>query len=142
MKDLSKFISVTHRRLQVHYSELMKKLGITSGQYIYVICVYEHPGLTQDEISQLMIINKSTVTKMLSQLELAGFITRKGNPGDKRSYHIFPTDKASAIYPEIIKIKEEWHHKMTEGLTDIERDVWEKIMEKVMENSIKNCKYM
>ena len=141
MKDLSKYISVTYRRLQVFYTEHLGELGVSSGQFIYIVCICEHQGYTQDEISQHLLIDKSTVAKALSQLEANGFITKKINSNNRRAFNIFPTEKAIVIYPKILKIKDEWHHRMTENLSDIERDVFEKLMEKVMENSIKNCKY-
>jgi len=140
MKDLSKYVSVAHRRTQIFYTEHLEKLGITSGQFMYIVCICENKGQTQDELSQRLIIDKSTVAKVLSQLELKGFVTRIIDSNNKRAFNIFPTDKAINIYPEILEIKDEWHRRLTENLSDIECDVFEKLMEKVMENSIKNCK--
>ncbi|MCI1969021.1 MarR family winged helix-turn-helix transcriptional regulator [Clostridium luticellarii] len=140
MKDLSKYVSVTHRRSQIFYTEHLQKLGISSGQFMYIVCICDNPGYTQDELSQRLIIDKSTVTKVLSQLEAMGFIIKTKSSNDRRAFNIFPTDKALAIYPKILEIKDEWHHRITENLSDIECDVFERLMEKVMENSIKNCK--
>lgn len=140
MKNLSRYISVTHRRSQIFYTESLEKLGITSGQFMYIVSICENPGYTQDELSQQLIIDKSTAAKVLSQLEANGFITKTTNSNDRRVFNVFPTDKALAIYPKILEIKDQWHHKITENLSDIECDVFEKLMEKVMENSIKNCK--
>lgn len=140
MKNLSKYISVTHRRSQIFYTEQLEKIGISSGQFMYIVCICENPGYTQDELSQQLIIDKSTVAKVLSQLEANGFITKITNSNDRRALNIFPTDKALTIYPQILEIKDQWHHEITEGLSDIECDVFQKLMEKVMKNSIKNCK--
>lgn len=140
MKNLSKYISVTHRRSQIFYTEQLGKIGISSGQFMYIVCICENSGYTQDELSQQLVIDKSTVAKVLSQLEANGFITKITNSNDRRAFNIFPTDKALTIYPQILEIKDKWHRKITEGLSDIECDVFQKLMEKVMENSIKNCK--
>lgn len=140
MKDLSKYVSVSYRRTQMFYTEKLKKLGISSGQFMYIVCICENVGQTQDELSQRLIIDKSTVARVLLQLETNGYITKTINSNDRRAFNIFPTDKAIAIYPKILNIKDEWHSKMTENLSDIECDVFEKIMEKVMQNTIKNCK--
>lgn len=140
MKDLSKYVSVSYRRTQMFYTEKLKKLGISSGQFMYIVCICENVGQTQDELSQRLIIDKSTVARVLLQLETNGYITKTINSNDRRAFNIFPTDKAIAIYPKILDIKEDWHIKMTENLSDIECEVFEKIMEKVMQNTIKNCK--
>jgi DNA-binding MarR family transcriptional regulator len=140
MKDLSKYISVTYRRTQIFYTEQLKKLEISSGQFMYIVCICENTGQTQDELSERLLIDKSTVAKVLAQLEANGFVRRTTNVSDKRAFNIFPTNKAGAIYHKILKIKDEWHSKMTEQFSEIERDVFEKLLEKVMENAVKNCK--
>ncbi|NMM64942.1 MarR family transcriptional regulator [Clostridium sp. P21] len=140
MKDLSKYISVAHRRSQIFYTEHLEKLGVTSGQFMYIVCICKNPGYTQDELSQQLIIDKSTVAKVLSQLEANGFITKATNLNDRRAFNIFPTGKAIDVYPKILEIKDQWHHRITENLSDIECDVFQKLMEKVMENSIKTWK--
>lgn len=140
MKNLAKFISATHRRSQIFYTENLETLGISSGQLMYIICICETPGQTQDELSRQLVIDKSTVAKFISHLESDGFISKTINSTDRRAFNIFPTDKAINIYPKIIKIQEEWYYKLTENLSDLECDVLEKLIEKVMENSIRNSK--
>ena len=140
MRDLTKYISVAYRHTQMFYTDQLKELEVSSGQFMYIVCICENIAQTQDELSQRLIIDKSTVAKVLSQLETNGYITKVINSNDKRVLNIFPTDKATAIYPKIVELKNEWHCKIEETLSDIERDVFEKLMEKVMENSVKSCK--
>ncbi|NLH46010.1 MAG: MarR family transcriptional regulator [Acholeplasmataceae bacterium] len=140
MSDLTKFISVAYRRTQMFYTEQLQKIGINSNQFMYIVFICENAGQTQDDLSKRLIIDKSTVTKALAQLERNGYITKTLNANDKRAFNIFPTAKALAVYPQILEIKAEWHLKMTENLSEIERDVFEKLMEKVMENTVRNCK--
>ncbi|WP_331775380.1 MarR family winged helix-turn-helix transcriptional regulator [Sulfurospirillum sp. 1612] len=140
MKDLTKYISVSYRRTQMFYTEHLKETEISSGQFMYIVCICEHIGLTQDELSHRLIIDKSTVARVLSQLESSGFVTKKTNTHDRREFHLFPTEKALAIYPKIVQLKEEWHHKLVENLSDIERDILAKLLEKVMENAVNHCK--
>jgi len=140
MKDLTKYVSVAYRRTQMFYTEQLKEIGVSSGQFMFIICICENVAQTQDELSQRLIIDKSTVAKILFQLETDGYITKTIDSNDRRAFSILPTDKAVAIYPKILEIKDEWHNKMTENFSDIERDVFEKLLEKVMVNTIKNCK--
>lgn len=140
MEDLSMYVSVTARRTQIFYTEKLKELGISSGQFMYIVSICDHTGQTQDELAHRLIIDKSTVAKVLVQLETSGFITKEINVNDRRSFHIFPTAKALSAYPYILEIKAAWHQKMTENLSELEREIFAKLMEKVMDNSIKNCK--
>lgn len=139
MKDLSKYISVSHRRSQIYFTEHLKKLGVSSGQFMYIVSICENEGQTQDELSKRLIIDKGTVAKVLYQLEIDGFITKTINMNNRRGFGIFSTEKAREIYPKILTVKEEWHRRLTENLSEIECDVLEKLMEKAMYNSIANC---
>lgn len=140
MKDLSKLIAVAARHTQMFYSERLKHRGVSGGQFMYIVAVCENPGETQDRLSERLIIDKSTVAKILAQLEAAGFVRRAMDANDKRALNVFPTEKAVAARLEILEIKNEWHDKLTLGLSEIERDVFEKLMEKVMENAIARYK--
>lgn len=140
MKDISKTISVTSRRNQIFFSEKLKPLGITSAQFMYIVSICEKAGQTQDELSQEIMIDKSAVAKTLSSLEASGFIERKVNPDDKRAFNVYPTYKAHAIYPMIVKLKAEWHEMLLEGLSELECEIFEKLMAKVMYNSTKHYK--
>lgn len=140
MKDLTRYISVAYRRTQMFYTVQLKGLEVSSGQFMYIVCICENVGQTQDELAQRLLIDKGTVAKVLSQLEINGFVTKKKNVNDRREFNLFPTESAIAVYPEIVKLKEEWHNKLVENLSEIERDILEKLFEKVMENAVKNCK--
>ena len=139
MKNLSQFIGVSYRRSQKFYTEHLKNLGVSSGQYMFLIIICENAGKTQEELSEQMLIDKGTTANVLSQLEDNGFLTKSINSNDRREYKIFPTDKAVAVYPEILKIREVWHRKLTENFSEIERDIFEKLLEKTMINAVKNC---
>lgn len=140
MKDLTRFISVSYRRTRIFYTEKLASLGITSGQFIYIVAVCDTPGLTQDELAQQLILDKATVANALPPLEKSGFIIKKANKEDRRKYNLYPTEKAMSIYPEILNCKADWHTKITEGLSDIEKDVLERLLEKMMLNTVKNCR--
>ncbi|MDR3602061.1 MAG: MarR family winged helix-turn-helix transcriptional regulator [Desulfosporosinus sp.] len=140
MKDLSKYIGVTYRRTQMFYTEQLKEMEVSSGQYMYIVCICENVGQTQDELSQRLMIDKGTVARVLFQLENNGFLNKVINANDRREFNVFPTDKAISVYPKILETIDEWHCRMTENLSKIERDVFEKLFEKVMENAAKNCK--
>ncbi len=140
MKDISKYISVSYRRTHMFINENLKSVGITSGQYMFVLGICENPGCTQEELSHYLLIDKSTSAKVISMLESQGYVVKKPNETDRREYHLFPTEKAVEVNKTILQVHDKWQDLMTENLTEIERDVFGRLMEKVMENSVKNCR--
>ena len=60
--------------------------------FITAICA--HPGYSQDQLSRLLCLNKSTITRRLTYLEENGFVTRRPSDVDKRVMLVYPTEKA------------------------------------------------
>lgn len=129
--DYTMLFAHVHKQSNIFLADRLKELGVNVGQFPHLMRVCATPGLTQDEIAEKTRTDKSTVAKMLKQLDGAGFVTRKGNPGDKRSLLVFPTQKALDVYPAIMKEKRRWHEKLTGGLTATERHVLDMLLAKI-----------
>lgn len=54
-------ISIIHRLHAVYLNNELKHLGLTAGQLSIIFSIAHHPGITQDEIADLLHIDKGTV---------------------------------------------------------------------------------
>ncbi|MCC8189124.1 MAG: MarR family transcriptional regulator [Planctomycetes bacterium] len=120
-----------HKQSNIFLATRLKQLGLNVGQFPHLMCVCSNPGLTQDQIALKTKTDKSTVAKMVKQLVDAGFLTRKDNTEDKRSYFVFPTQKALDAYPEIAAEKRKWHAILTSNFTDTERKIFDLLLVKL-----------
>ena len=134
-QDLLKLISVVQRKTQMYLNEQFASVGITGGQAPFIMIVCETQGLPQSRLGELLDMDKSTVAKMLSRLEAQGYITRRVNADDCRSFDICPTGKAYKIYPFLEQVGERWVAQMTSGLTGIEQAVFYELLKKVSGNT-------
>ena len=82
----------------------------------FITAICEHPGYSQDQLSRLLCLNKSTVTRRLTYLEENGFVTRSPSDVDKRVMLVYPTDKAHELLPQISKLTSEWIDAITDGI--------------------------
>ena len=129
--DYTRTFAHIYRQSVVFYAARLKELGLNGGQLPHLLCVCDHPGLTQEQIAEKTRTDKSTVTKMLKQLVEMDLVERRGNADDRRSYNVFPTQKALAIYPIIAAEKRRWHEALTRDLTDTEREILRLLLEKL-----------
>ncbi|MGI6169289.1 MAG: MarR family winged helix-turn-helix transcriptional regulator [Christensenellales bacterium] len=126
--------SFIHRRSGIHLDRQLKNLNISFGQFLYILCICENEGLSQENISCRLKIDKGSVARTLKQLEANGYILRIVSPDDRRTLQIFPTDKAKRQYAQIAHISSNWENVLTHGLTDIEVAVLVNLLDKVIEN--------
>lgn len=117
-------------------------LGLKSCHigYLSRICCY--PGISQDQLAQMMFINKSNVARQVATLEEDGFITRTPSAADKRVMELHPTEKALALMPQLEKIVCQWDQLIMADLSEEEVCTVTRILEKMKENAAAwvNCK--
>lgn len=100
-KTSGKYIAAIHRNIQIYLNEQLKDMEIRSGQhdFLYVIMVFE--GLTQKELSERLIVGKSTTAKAVKQLMDKGFVRREVDQQDKRMRRLYLTKKGQEAKPVI-----------------------------------------
>lgn len=80
-----------------------------------------HPARTQD-IADAMNIPKQHASKILSKLEECGILMRLADPSDKRSFLYTFTDQGFALIAGHIKMSNDHFEKLTEALTEADRE--------------------
>jgi len=127
-----RFVSVLSRCTTLFRTERLEGTGISSCQYPYITAVCRHPGISQDELGRQLYIPKCNVSRQLSSLESAGFITRRRSESDGRVLEVYPTEKAEAVLPVIRDMLREWNAYLTEDITEEEQAVLSRVMERML----------
>ncbi len=115
----------------------LPSLGLDGGDQPFILSICRNPGISQDELSKDIYIDKSAVARRVAALEKNGYVRRESDPGDKRVLRVFPTEKAIAVRPAIWEANDRWNELITEGLTDEEKEKLEEMLIKVMTNAMR-----
>ena len=79
------------------------KWDISPSQFNVLNVLGDQPeGLTQIELSRLLIMHRSNVTGLVDRLETRGLIQRKDNPNDRRAYRVVLTPAGSKLIRKIL----------------------------------------
>lgn len=142
--------SVNHEALLslVRTSSLMQKLsdrffsqfGLTDVQFNILMILKEHgsAGLSQQELSEHLIVTKSNVVGLIDRLERSGFVKRMSHPSDRRFNQIVLTPKGGKLE---LKIEESYFaevDKMMNALTTSQKKSVIQAMEKIRQYIINN----
>lgn len=98
MDSLMKCIARIFRCSILYRNEILAQEGLNGYQHTYILKLCNNPGISQEQLSRMLYVNKSTVTRQLALLEQGGFVTRKPGSADKRTMLVYPTAKAEAVY--------------------------------------------
>lgn len=97
---LKKFSSLSRRYLKLIDRDL-KPYQLSSSTYYYIIKLFEFGDLSQDKLVQLTGLNPSNVTRAIQKLISLGYIQKKQNPKDGRSFILSLTNEGKKVYPVI-----------------------------------------
>ena len=131
MKLAYRWITLANRNYFLYLNRALAPYGLNSSQYQFILNLFEHPGITQDKLPELICINKSNVARTLAQLEKKGLIRRQVNPGDKRTAAVFPTERARELYPQIMEVIATWDEAATSTLSPQEKQSLLELMQRV-----------
>ena len=65
--------------------------GITPGLYGMLQAIANNPGLSQSALAVAMDVDRSSIVKVVDQLEEKGLIVRDASPTDRRRYRLHMT---------------------------------------------------
>lgn len=136
MTSLMHFVNRTARCFTLYRNNRLEDKGINGYQHLYIIKICKHPGILQDELVREIYVNKSSVARQLSLLEQNGFIRRIPYPDDRRQLMVYPTEKAVAVYPEVLAVREAWNGRLLEEFSEEEKALLLSMMERVSAKAV------
>ncbi len=109
----SRYISEIQRCAMLYRNARREETGVGGHAYPYLLRIYHQPGLRQDELCKALHVNKSNVTRALTQLEEAGMICRQADKADRRATNVYLTPKGEETIPKLRKVLREWNEQLS-----------------------------
>lgn len=100
----------------------------------YIMCICTNPGVSQEDLSSYLKLNKGSVAKGIRPLIKEGYIRRVQNQSDRRAYQLFPEEKATELFAEAEKTMREFNSIVTHGMTDEEQRLFKDLILKACDN--------
>lgn len=111
-----------------------KKYDLTRGQYLYLVRIYENPGIIQEKLAEMIKVDRTTVARAIKKLETNGFIEKRSDKENKKIKKLFPTEKGKELAPYIIKENNYSNEVALQGLSQEEVATLASLLEKARKN--------
>lgn len=115
-------------------------LDITPEQWIILYHLWNERGLTISEVANISRKDIANATRIIDKLEKMGYVSKKRNENDSRSFLISALPKAEEIKNQVQNCWKESVELATEGISESEQQFLLKIIEKIESNVLKNLK--
>jgi DNA-binding MarR family transcriptional regulator len=117
---------------------VLDKFQLSSGTYPFLLILKSNEGISQNQISKELNVDKALSARAIKRLISLGYIKKEENEDDIRSYKLYLTDKARSVIPDIIEELNKWIDIITEGLTEQEKSTVIDLLGKIMKNANEN----
>lgn len=135
MEEISQILREIQRCNRVYRENQLEPLGLTTRHGWFLREVGQNPGISQEQLSQKLCLNKSNVARQSAVMEEEGYILRKPCGKDKRVLRLYLTEKAQALLPEIQRITDRWEQLLTRELTESEAQILNILLPRLLTNA-------
>lgn len=137
-QHIGKYIGEIHRASYMYFGKRFNKFGIGAGQYLFLLNLYENDGITQEELTRKVRLDKATTARAIKKLEDEGYVRRIKKESDKRAYRLELTEKAEQIKDDVYSIMNEWESEIRMCFTDDESQELMNLLNKLSKSSLIN----
>ncbi|HET7537756.1 MAG TPA: MarR family transcriptional regulator [Candidatus Didemnitutus sp.] len=95
MATANTFLRASHQLFRPH--------GVTEAQFnVLNILGPEPDGMSQRELSDLLVVDRSNTTGLLDRMEKSGWVRRKDHPADRRVYLVVLTAEGRKLWQKVL----------------------------------------
>ena len=136
-ESLGRWISVIHRYCQSFIERECTCLDIGYGHVAFILALNRRDGLSQEELSEILSIDKTTTARAIKRLIELDYVLRIPDVSDKRIHHLHLTVKSKNIIPYIKQSLRMWTKVLSAGFTKDERLLILGFLKRMAENAFR-----
>lgn len=114
--DIGRWFSILNRRSQLFVVEACAEMHLTYLEYVMLIRIYDHEGARQDDLAEMLFLDKAVVTRTMNLLQEKGLVRRERDEDDRRVRRIFLTDYGREKHAYLRNIIQRWVDYLTAGM--------------------------
>ena len=111
-----------------------ENIDVTPQQWSVLTYLWNKDGIPQQEIADVFSKDKTSMTRLLNNMEKNGLIIRKQGEKDKRNKRIYLTNKSKLLRKESIKIAEKTLLETLNGIDHKDIKQSKKVLKQINRN--------
>lgn len=142
MKEILREIGMISRCCATISDIEFKEINLSKGQYLYLVRIYENPGIIQDKVASLLKVDRSTAAKSIKKLVEHGLVKKEKDEHNKKELKLYCTEKGAELYPFLQREEEYSTEVITKNITQDEIETTLKTLYKMRINIEKEWENM
>lgn len=93
-----------HKAVYIALTKALGPLDLKPAQLDMLMNIHRHPGMSQQELAERLLVARSNITMLLPQLEADGLVLREPDAKDKRVIRLSLTPAGEELLAEALKV--------------------------------------
>lgn len=140
MKDIFREIGMIARCVATINDIEFKEINLSKGQFLYLVRIYENPGIIQERIADMLKVDRSTTAKAIKKLVEMKLIKKVKSENNKKELKLYCTSEGEKIYPFLQKEENNIVQSAMEGMTQGEKQIAYELLHRMRKNIEKEWK--
>ena len=90
---------------------LLNQFNLSTPRFYALLHLGSMPGMTPNQLSELMFCDKSNVTRLIKNLEQDGHVVRRPHENDGRSVRLFLTEQGTHVRQQAMRCHHEYNQR-------------------------------
>ncbi len=134
-ESIGRRFNILFRLSMAYFRNEMKKLGFGAGDYPFIALLFLNEGLSQDELSRLMRVDKSYTARALAKLEKMEMVERRPDPEEHRAKRVYLGKKILANEKKFFHILENWQATLINEIDEDHVEIVRNSLDKMVTNA-------
>ena len=110
------------RQMRRRFDERARSSGATGTQWRTLKILERREGINQGQLAEMLEVEPITACRMIDRLEESGLVERRRDPGDRRAWQIFLTEKSRPVLAELHVTAATMIEELLQGLSNKQRE--------------------
>jgi len=110
------------------FTRRLRQYNLTNMQHLVLEGLWYREGVTAAELGKLLILDKATLSGVLDRMAASGWISRQVDESDRRSFRLYPSEKANALKDLLIAERTEANTELLARFTAEERILFKRLL--------------
>lgn len=136
-KSMIRIVTILYRKSQSYLSVVLSKHDLTMAEQPFFAALQKYDGVTQDELSARISVDKSATARTVRSLEEKGYVKRVQDEHDRRQIRVFLTDTAKEHWPRVERELHQFNELLTRNIDADSLDIAYNALLQMEENAVR-----
>ena len=139
-QTIIKNFGVLYRTFLNYISKSIVPKDLSFSDSVFLVNIGENEGISQEEISTNLAIDKAAIARSVKIMEQKGYIQTKKSASDKRTKELYLSETGKELFQYMLNLHEEWLKQVLGNLDSDEIKNFAKTINVISEKA-KKVKY-